>query len=64
MNNDVTKAPARPTWMPELNDQEMLLVAAYLDSLNATRAARAAGPAARVFGAAPARVELGRGRIL
>jgi hypothetical protein len=43
MTNDVTKAPARPTWAAELNDQEMLFVAAYLDSLNATQAARAAG---------------------
>jgi hypothetical protein len=43
MTNDVTKVPGRPAWATELNDQEWLFVAAYLDSLNAKQAARAAG---------------------
>jgi hypothetical protein len=43
MSNAVTKSPARPAWAEGLNDQEMLFVAAYLDGLNATQAARAAG---------------------
>jgi phage terminase small subunit len=43
MTNAVTKTHARPAWAAELNDQEWLFVEAYLDSLNATPAARAAG---------------------
>jgi phage terminase small subunit len=43
MTKDVIKSPNRPAWAEQLNDQEMLFVAAYLDTLNATQTARAAG---------------------
>jgi hypothetical protein len=52
MSNDVTKALARPTWAGELSDQEWLFVEAYLDSLKATQAGRAAG-----FATPPSRID-------
>jgi phage terminase small subunit len=42
MTKDVTKA-ARPVWAGGLDDKEMLFVSAYLETLNATKAAVAAG---------------------